>query len=242
METLLLTQFGFVITTIVFYFLFFLLLKRSIKASNLSPAKGKNVFIGCLVVIAGWTIAISGLSWMGFFSDFQSIPPKATILVIVPLITLIWAVRTDTAKEIIKHSSIHQIIYLQSFRIIVEFLLWALFLQDLLPIQLTLEGRNFDIISGITAPIIGLFLTQRLIPGYIAVIWNIICLGLLVNVVSMAVLSMPTPFRVFLNEPANTIIATFPFVWLPGLMVPLAYGLHFYSLRQLFMGRNTIYS
>jgi hypothetical protein len=43
---------------------------------------------------------------------------------------------------------------------------------------------------------------------------------------------MPTPFRVFMNEPSNTIVAKFPIVWLPALLVPLAYGLHFLSLRQ----------
>lgn len=63
--------------------------------------------------------------------------------------------------------------------------------------------------------------------------WNLLSLGLLINIVTIALLSIPTPFRVFMNEPANTLVAHFPFILLPGMLVPLAYGLHFLSMRQL---------
>jgi hypothetical protein len=36
-----------------------------------------------------------------------------------------------------------------------------------------------------------------------------------------------------MNEPANTLVAQFPFILLPGVLVPLAYTLHIFSLRQL---------
>lgn len=67
----------------------------------------------------------------------------------------------------------------------------------------------------------------------IQIIWNIACLGLLMNIVTVAIMSMPGPLLVFDNEPRNTIVAVFPISWLPGLLVPLAYTLHFFSLRQL---------
>ena len=64
-------------------------------------------------------------------------------------------------------------------------------------------------------------------------VWNILCLMLLINIVTIALLSAPVPFRVFMNEPANTIVTTFPFIWLPALLVPLAYGLHILSVVQI---------
>jgi hypothetical protein len=69
-------------------------------------------------------------------------------------------------------------------------------------------------------------------------IWNLFGLGLLINILSIAILSMPTPFRVFMNEPSNTIVTQFPVSLLPGLLVPLAYGLHFLSLRKLSLEKN----
>jgi hypothetical protein len=112
------------------------------------------------------------------------------------------------------------------------------FEQGKLPIQLTFEGRNFDIISGITAPIVAFLLSKNLVSRGVVIVWNVVSLGLLINVVATAVLSLPTPFRVFMNEPANRIVAEFPVIWLPGLLVPLAYGLHFLSLRQLLIPKE----
>jgi len=49
----------------------------------------------------------------------------------------------------------------------------------------------------------------------------------------IAVLSMPTPIRYFMNEPANTLVAEFPFILLPAVLVPMAYTMNIFSLRQL---------
>ena len=121
---------------------------------------------------------------------------------------------------------------LQVFRVFVEIVFWLLFVQNLLPKQMTFEGRNFDIIAGITSLLAAqFFLNSR---GWM-IAWNIIGLGLLINIVSIAILSMPTSRRIFENEPANTIVTQFPFIFLPTFLVPLAYILHFISLKKLFM-------
>jgi len=61
---------------------------------------------------------------------------------------------------------------------------------------------------------------------------------LLLNILVIAVLSMPTPFRYFQNEPSNTLVAQFPFILLPGILVPIAYTLHIFSLRQLLTAKK----
>ena len=108
-----------------------------------------------------------------------------------------------------------------------------LFIAELLPEQMTFEGRNWDILAGFTAPIIAVLVSKGRISRTGIVIWNLVCLALLINIVTIAILSTPTPWRVFMNEPANYIVAYFPISWLPGFLVPLAYYLHFMSLRQM---------
>ena len=49
----------------------------------------------------------------------------------------------------------------------------------------------------------------------------------------IAVLSMPTSIRYFMNEPSNTLVGQFPFILLPGILVPIAYTMHIFSLRGL---------
>jgi uncharacterized membrane protein YhdT len=233
------TQAGFIATTAIFYGLLLIRLKKSLIPANFTESKKKRIFNGTLISLIGWAVATFVLSWSGFLSDFSTFPPKMTIILVIPLITIIWTVRTKEVKEILLHTPPESIIWIQSFRIVVEILIWRLFVDNLAPIQMTFEGRNFDILSGLTALVVAYLVANKKISSKLVIAWNFACLALLLNIVTIAILSMPTPFRIFMNEPSNTIVARFPIVWLPALLVPLAYGLHFLSLRQYLgkMGR-----
>ena len=82
------------------------------------------------------------------------------------------------------------------------------------------------------------WLWNRTHKRYVAIVWNVIGLALLLNIVLIAVLSMPTSFRVFTEGPANTLLTQFPFIYLPAVLVPVAYTAHVLSLRQLFRRGN----
>jgi uncharacterized membrane protein len=74
----------------------------------------------------------------------------------------------------------------------------------------------------------------------LAIAFNIIGMMLLLNILVIAVLSMPTSIRYFMNEPSNTLVGQFPFILLPGLLVPIAYTMHIFSLRQLLAKQKKI--
>jgi hypothetical protein len=226
-----LTQIGFILITIVYMYFFVRTLAGGAKRAGFSPSRRRSLIIGLTVGTIAWLAFISVLAYHQFFSDFQSLPPKFAIVVFVPLIIILYLAFTRTALEIISNIDPTRIVVLQTFRVFVEILLWMLFVDQLLPVQMTFEGYNFDILAGLTAPVIA-WAYSRTKSALLLKIWNIACLCLLINIVTIAILSTPVPFRVFMNEPANTIVTQFPIVWLPGLLVPLAYTLHILSLRQ----------
>ncbi len=226
------TQAGFIATTLIFYGFLLARLKKSLIATNFTESKKKKIFNGTLISLIGWATATSILSLSGVLSDFSSFPPRLIIVLIIPLVAIIWLVRTKEVKEILLHTPPESIIWIQSFRIVVEILLWRLYVDNLAPVQMTFEGRNFDILSGLTALVVAYLVSNKKISSSLVIAWNFACIAILVNIVAIAILSMPTPFRVFMNEPSNTIVTKFPIVWLPALLVPLAYGLHFLSLKQ----------
>ncbi len=229
------TQIGFIVTTLVFFGIVIFQLKTALGKSSFDLLRQKRMLWKVVSSLFLWMVLLSTLSLSGYFSTFDTMPPRFVIIVIIPLVTLIWVLLiSKSTKQIISYVPKHTVINLQVFRVVVEILLWMLFIQNLLPIQMTFEGRNFDILAGLTAPLIAYFgIVKYQWPRKALIAWNIISLALLINIVTIAILSFPTPFRYFMNEPANTIVAEFPFVWLPGFLVPLAYGLHFISLRQL---------
>jgi hypothetical protein len=206
---------GFIILTIVSFW-FPLRLFRSRKA---------------VIAVLGWGVFLSIWSLSGMASRFEIFPLNMAPVLLIPFVTIVVFTFSKKTLPILASTPTRSIAQLQVFRVFVELLLWALFVQNLLPVQMTFEGRNWDIISGLTAPLAGIFLSKS---KWGLALWNLLCLGLLINVVTVAILSMPTDMRVFNNEPANTIVAEFPFILLPGMLVPLAYGLSLLSLRQVF--------
>jgi hypothetical protein len=225
-------QTGFIAVTVIYYGLFLNQLRKALRNSDFSKEKKARIFSGITIGLLLWLVLISVLAAIQFFNDFSVLPPKFFMVLLAPLILVIWVTSTKTAREILVHVPVQNIVYLQSFRIFVEILLWALFVNQLLPIQMTFEGLNFDVLTGISAIVIG-FIASRKKSRTLLLVWNIGGLALLVNIVTIAILSTLVPFRVFMNEPANTIVTQFPIIWLPGVLVPLAYWLHLLSLRQL---------
>jgi hypothetical protein len=229
-----LTQAGFAIVTIVYFFLLLREIQRAVKASAIEESKKKKFITSIIVALVGWAVFVAVWSFSGMLGNFSLFPFNMGPVLVIPLIATIIFTFSKTFTEVLSHIPQHRLAYLQSFRIFVEILIWMLFVDNLLPVQMTFEGRNFDVISGITGVIVGYLSSQGKLSRTVLIIWNIACLGLLINIVTIAILSMPVPFRLFMNEPSNTVVGQFPISLLPAMLVPLAYMLHFFSLRKLF--------
>jgi hypothetical protein len=119
-------------------------------------------------------------------------------------------------------------------RIPVEIALLYIFYAGLIPEVMTFEGRNFDILAGITAPLmVYLFFGRKTISKKVMITWNIIGILLLVNIVAHAILSAPFSFQQLAFDQPNTGLFFFPFTWLPCYIVPVVFFSHFASLRLL---------
>ena len=64
-------------------------------------------------------------------------------------------------------------------------------------------------------------------------VWNVCCLLILGVTVSVAIMSMPTPFQQFGFDQPTVAVFYFPFVWLPGIVVPVVYFSHLVAIRKL---------
>ncbi len=201
------------------------LLRKNIARFN--PALAKNITI----VVSVWLLFLTVFSFTPGIHDFSKVPPTFMIALLFPLvIILVLSTRTNLQLEKIPF---YIPVLFQSFRIVMELILWALHKEEIIPVQMTFEGRNLDILTGITAIPVGLTLMKNKVNPKAVIAWNIGCLILLINIVVVAILSVPTPFRYFMNEPANTIITYWPFIWLPGFVVPMALLGHVISIKQM---------
>ncbi|BDS12087.1 hypothetical protein [Aureispira anguillae] len=231
MTYLLMAQFGFIFLTLSCLIIIYYQLKKSLQI--LDTKTQHQILRRYIWGLSIWIALLSCLSILGILSDFTAVPPKLPFFLVIPIIVLILIFRSPHLDTVLQNTPSTWFFNIQFFRFFVEILLWFLFLAEVLPERMTFEGANFDIIAGITGPIFAcLCFANGKKNKTLAIIWNIVSLLLLVNIVSIALLTMPTPFQVFTNED-NTIVGTFPVVFLPSVLVPIAYYMHCLSLRQL---------
>ena len=124
--------------------------------------------------------------------------------------------------------------YLHTIRLPIEIVLLGLYINEMIPRVMTFEGWNYDILVGITAPVVGylVFSSQRW-PRRFGLIWNWISLALLINVVTIGLLSAPTPLQQIAFDQPNQAVNFFPYNWLVTFIVPIVFVNHILSIKRL---------
>jgi hypothetical protein len=193
-----------------------------------------------LFILLAWLAVQTVIGLSHFYTVTDVMPPRFLLMVLPPLFFIIGLFTTSKGKLFIDSLDIKTLTLLHIIRIPVEIVLFWLFLNKTIPELMTFEGRNFDILSGLTAPIIYYFgFVKKLINRNIMLLWNFACLGLLINIVAPAILSAPYPFQKFAFDQPNIAVMYFPFVWLPCCVVPLVLLSHLATIRQLLFEKKS---
>lgn len=181
-----------------------------------------------------WLLVTAILSLAGFYQKFDAIPPRILIFGALPALALLSVCAFLSRKDFLDRLSLRTLTLLHVVRIPVELVLLGLYQASLVPRQMTFEGWNFDIISGLSAPIVywlafrGEKINRSLLVG-----WNVVALLLLVNIVTIAVLSFRSPIQQIAMQQPNVAVAYFPYIWLPAIIVPIVFFAHLASLTKL---------
>jgi hypothetical protein len=173
------------------------------------------------IVAAAFTalwIGVTGIAASRGVLHFSA-PPTMMVVIVATLALAIGLALSPVGARLIAGLPIALLVGFQGFRVIVELLLHRAYVEGLMPVQMSYAGRNFDVVSGITALALGAWLATGRRSRMLIGLWNTLGLALLLNVLVVAMLSAPTPFRVFMNEPSNVWITRAPWVWLPAVMV-----------------------
>jgi hypothetical protein len=180
-----------------------------------------------------WLVATAALARAGILAAWTALPPRWPLLPALAFIVIALISRARTTKLFITHTPLHWPIAAQSFRVAVELAIYALHSEGRAPRQITFDGRNFDVFVGLTAPLVAwLVATQRAKPPLVLV-WNVAALAVLANTVFTVATSTPGPLHLDWPGAPFTAIASWPVVWLPAFLMPLAVFLHVVSLQQI---------
>ncbi|MEM6344016.1 MAG: hypothetical protein AAF927_09050 [Bacteroidota bacterium] len=218
----------FILTTLLTLFLFYRAFRAA--AQNASSA---NWILGGIIL---WLALQAGLSLADFYNtDPQPVPPRFPIAVVPTFILIGIVFFTKRGRAFIDRLPLDRLHWIHIVRIPVELVLYWLFLNQAVPEIMTFAGRNFDIIAGISAPILIYFAFIKKQGGkWLIIGWNLAMLGLLINIVATAILALPSNFQQIAFDQPNWAVLNFPFSWLPAFVVPVVFFAHLVSLRQAF--------
>lgn len=181
-------------------------------------------------------------AWVGYATVLGSLGPRflpsgaspLPLLLALPAVGLVmFCARSQFGGRLADAIPPYISMGLESFRVVVELFLHELSVIGLIPKMLTYEGANFDVLIGLSAPVVAwLLATKRLAPRG-AIAWNLIGIAMVANVVVRSILTIPGPTHLIDTEIANRAVAMFPYTFIPGFLAPLAVLLHVLAIRGL---------
>lgn len=186
-----------------------------------------------LWIAFAWILMQGILAKTGFYLQFESMPPRFLLAIGPPILLILLLFTTTLGKQFVYALNIKSLTLLHTVRIAIEFCLLWLFIAKAIPQLMTFEGRNFDILAGITAPLVFYFyFIKKVLSKKTVLAWNILGFLLLLNVVVHAILSAPFPFQQLAFEQPNVGVLHFPYILLPSFIVPIVFFSHLLAIKR----------
>ncbi len=209
------------------------LVARAGRALGAPPAQIRRQVALTATVWLAMLVGSAALAASGVLRRWDAMPPPILLMLLGLLVLTLGLAASRAGAWLAQGLSYAWLIGLQAFRLPLELAMHAAAEAGLMPPQMTWTGLNLDVLTGATALLLAVTLTRTAVPRPVLVAWNAMGHVLLLVVATVGILSLPLPFRVFMNEPANVWLTWLPFVWLPAVMVMSALFGHVVLWRKL---------
>ncbi|MFT3745381.1 MAG: hypothetical protein QM785_13940 [Pyrinomonadaceae bacterium] len=210
-------------------------LLQAVKAVGLQTLPAKIL----LFFLPFWIILQCVLSIGGFYQQTDAFPPRLFVFGILPAILLILIFLVFSRSSFIERLPLKYLTLLHVIRIPVELVLYWLFVGSVVPRIMTFAGWNFDILSGILAVAVYFAAFREGEPNRALLLgFNAVGLVLLITIVTLAILSLPSPIQELAFDQPNRGVLFFPYSLLPSIVVPIVLFAHLASLWKLAVGKT----
>lgn len=185
--------------------------------------------------------ALAAIAWPALFGGLAAsgilartgvrLPPMLPAMVLAVVVGgIVWPLSRDGGR-VARAVPLWALVAAQGFRFPLELAMHQAAVAHVMPNALSFSGRNFDIVTGVTALLLAPLVAAGRAPRALVVAWNLMGLGFLAVIMFIAVATMPgNPLA---GELPNTWVCYVPFVWLPTVLVPAAIAGHVLVFRRL---------
>ncbi|RMG19377.1 MAG: hypothetical protein D6730_21655 [Bacteroidetes bacterium] len=181
---------------------------------------------GCVLWLA-YLLLLANTGWL----QQLDMPPRLPLLVVIPALGVAIYLATHPALgTTLRQLPLHVPVYIQSFRVLVELLIYGAFLEGVLPGRVTFEGLNYDILLGISALPVAFCIQRKIMGRKGLLLWNVLGLAVLTLTVYAFITSFYFSGWPQQHQPLQFL--TLPYLLLPGVLLPFAIFYHVLSIRQ----------
>ncbi len=215
--------------------------------NNSSPAQARARRLRSSRLLCAWLLAAglsAGLAASGWLARSDAKPPVLVLLVLLVQGVLWWQALGRHGAQVARNISLPALVLLQGFRLPLELLMLHAAQVGLMPLEFSMAGYNFDVITGALAlPLAGYLWRSEQTSAKLTAklhtllwawnLWGIVCL---LVIVGLALATSPN-LALFGSAPQHLSlwVLHFPYVWLPVLLVSVATYGHLLLTRRLLL-------
>ena len=199
---------------------------------GVAVTSGRRPAILTALVCVGWMRLTNYAALTGRLRDWNATPPPFALLVIAIVVLAVALAASPIGRRLATGIPLWILVLVQGFRLPLELAMHAMYERGVMPVQMSYSGQNFDILTGASAIVVAGLLRLGVGGRLTTAVWNVLGLMLLINIVTVAILSTPR-FAWFGPDRLNTWVFDSPYVWLPAVMVLAALAGHLLIFRAL---------
>ena len=134
-----------------------------------------------LSVFVLWVAFLFGVSQQAWIHNFDSFPPPGLRVFLVLILLTIVIAYSSIGRKLAEGLPLIWLIGFQVFRLPTELLIHQAASTGLAPMEMTFEGRNFDIVTALLALVLVVLLRKREVSAKLIMAWSLLGLALLLN-------------------------------------------------------------
>jgi hypothetical protein len=178
-----------------------------------------------------WLGLWAGLASSGVLAQFHQRPPPLLWMFASSLLAGLALGLSPLGRGLADTVPLWALVLFQSFRLPLELCMAEAAQLGLMPVEMSIEGYNFDFLTGAIALPLAWALWLGA-PVWLARWWSWVG-TLLLNVIAVLAVASSPMIQAFGPDHVNSWVAYFPYVWLPTVLVVFAIAGHIVVFRSL---------
>jgi hypothetical protein len=205
------------------------------RKAGLARARRRRETLVAALGVAAYMGLIAALALTGVLARFELRPPPLALWLLSILGVGIGVGVSPLGRRLAEELPFVVLVGSQAFRLPLELVMHRAATEKVMPSVMSFGGYNYDILTGISAAVLGVALARGPVPRALVVAWNALGAVLLAIIVTVAFLATPL-VKAFGDDQLNTWVTQFPYAWMAVMVASALLG-HVLVSRKLLRSR-----